>query len=202
MNYFKFDVDEKRSIEVYDGLFDAKEMYKFYNFAQKSEYSLQRTSTGFVEHKSLATLKCDLSLGEALRLGLFKSPNFKELLERISQKELRLERSYINLCTSDDLFPYHVDDYDEDGLTMLYYMNTEWQPMWEGETHFANETMDDIIFSSAFIPGRLAVFNPTIPHKSSQPSRYANQFRFTYAMKFISKKDPNWEKAINLKEHI
>ena len=197
-----FDAGKNRTIETYDGVFDGKELLSFHRFAQQQAYSINRISSGLISDKSLATLKCDLSFPEAIRMGLISSPNFKPFIEILHNKKLRLRRSYINLCTSDDLFPYHVDSENEEELTMLYFVNSHWEPMWEGETHFASEDLSELIFSSSFIPGRLAVFTPTIPHKSSQPSRRAEEFRFTYAMKFVSQKDVGWKDSFDLKERL
>ena len=194
-----------KEIEVFDDIFSGAELLKFHTYAQNCFYKVERSSTGLIEDRSLATLKSSLSFKDALALGLISSPNFKPLVELAKQKEVRLARSYINICTSDDLFPYHTDSNFESDLTMLYFMNTKWEPMWEGETHFASENMRDIRHSCSFISGRLAVFNPTIPHKSSQPSRAAQGFRYTYALKFISLHEnnenlANWNNAIDLYE--
>jgi hypothetical protein len=198
----RIDVDTNRNIEIYDDIFTASELFQFYEFAQQSAYRLVRNSTSLVEDKGLSTFKCDLTLTEMLKLGIYTSKNFRPFLKIVKDKNVRMQRSYINLCSSDDLFPYHTDSYDNNGLTMLYYMNTQWDPIWEGETHFANDSMTDLICSSAFIPGRLAVFTPTIPHKSSQPSSLARQFRFTFANKFHSINDGLWPRCYKLDDLI
>jgi hypothetical protein len=201
MQVKKIQVDANREIAIYDDVFDAKEVIAYYEYAQNSAYRLCRTSTSIIEDRALATLKCDLSLTDMLKLGFHTSKNFKPFIQIAKEKNVRLQRAYINLCSTDDLFPYHVDSPNEKDLTMLYYMNTEWYPMWEGETHFANEKMNDLIASSSFIPGRLAVFNPTIPHKSSQPSKLARQFRFTFANKFVCNEDAGWKYAFRFEDY-
>ena len=203
MIHTRFDAENGRFIETYDDVFAAKEIIKFNIYAEQANYKICRTSTGLIAEKSLATLKCDLSFQEALQFGVISSPNFKTFYKILKEKNVRLDRSYINLCTSDDLFPYHTDSCDEDGLTMLYYINAVWEPMWEGETHFTNENLRSIILSSSFIPGSMAVFTPTIPQKSSQPSRAATSFSYSYAMKFVYRNNKSsCDKAIDLTEHV
>ena len=195
----KIEVENKKIIEIYDDIFSAKELLHFHVYAQRSSYQLIRTSTGRREDAAICTLKCNLTHQQSLTdLKLISSHNFIYFLKIAAEKNLRLSRSYINLCTMEDLFPFHTDGFDEESLTMLYYMNTKWDPMWEGETHFGNESMTEIVATSSFIPGRIAIFNPTIPHKSSQPSSLAGQFRFTYAMFFVSKNQPCWNDSLDL----
>ena len=198
----RIDVDENRFIEVHDNVFDASDLFKFYDFAQSTSYKLERNSTAIVEDKGLATLRHLLPLREILQLGFHTAPKFRETLKRLDAANVRLNRAYINLCSVEDLFPYHVDSHDKEGLTILYYMNTRWEPIWEGETHFSNDNMTDLIASSSFIPGRFALFSPMIPHKSSQPSTAAQQFRFTYANKFVSKNEPVWGSSFKTSDLI
>ena len=187
---------DNKVIEIYDNIFQAHERGKFYMRAQDAQYKLDRTSSRHIEYARFVSLASRFNLTDSLGFGFLTSPRFKPFLEIIKNKKLRYTRSYINLCIHDDVYPYHVDSSDVDGLTMLYYLNLEWDPLWEGETHFSDENRREIQFSSSFIPGRLIVFNPTIPHKSSQPSTQAEQFRFTYALKFCSHKDKkSWEKS-------
>jgi len=194
---------DNRKIEIYDDVFLAKDKLNFYEFAQNSNYKLARSSTAIIEDRGLSTLKCDLTFTELLRMGFFTAKEFYPIVLKMKTEGQRLSRSYINLCTSEDIFPYHTDCADPEAKTILYYINTKWDPTWEGETHFSDESMIDILCSSSFIPGRFAVFNSTIPHKSSQPSSAAGQFRFTLANKFVTRDTPKkWEDALDLHDLI
>ena len=191
-------IDEKRSITLYDDVFSAGEIHDFYSVTQNRAFRLDRTATGLLEDGPMTTLVSRLNIIDFLNFGFFNSKNFETFLNIIKDKNLRLNRAYINLCTSEDIFPYHCDSKYVDDLTFLYYINSKWDPIWEGETHFSNEHMDDILCSSSFKPGRLAVFNANIPHKSSQPSSVAEQFRYTLAIKFVSESNPAWKKSVPL----
>jgi hypothetical protein len=181
-----------KEIKVIDDLFTAKERLTFYNFACNSLYSLSRFPHDLPEHRRhQKTLKSSLSLADILNLGFFENPF---ILNYIKQNQLRLKESYINLCTVGDTYSYHIDDDEKTSKavpSMLYYLNIDWHPDWEGETHFSNENMTDIIFSSSFIPGRIVLFDGSIPHKSSQPSLSAPYHRFVLAVKFSNNSEPS-----------
>jgi hypothetical protein len=83
-------------------------------------------------------------------------------------------------------------------------MNLEWHPTWEGETHFSDENMNDIMFSTAFIPGRLVFFDGNIPHKSSQPGPLAEFYRFVFTIKFSKINDlkKNYTNAVKIEDFI
>jgi hypothetical protein len=100
------------------------------------------------------------------------------------------------------MYQYHLDSHVETTLTGLYYGNIDWRPEWEGETHFSDENMSEILYTSSFLPGRLVFFDGTIPHKSSQPSADAPYYRFVLSMKFIKQGDAHnvWGKSVSIED--
>jgi hypothetical protein len=89
----------------------------------------------------------------------------------------------MNLCTTSDKYFYHTDGKPGD-LTLLYYANVEWDINWEGETPFASDDLKHIEYASPYTPGRVIIFDASIPHKSTQPLPGAPYYRFTFAAKF------------------
>ena len=166
---------EGKPIVVYDDVFTFSEKSEMYHFANNSLFSIDRYTSSLPEtgqyHK---TLKCNLSIGDMARFNFFRN---EFILNYLKENKLRVHNAYINLSTASDIYQYHVDNFTSGVPTMLYYMNLEWDPVWEGETHFSDSTMRDILFSSSFIPGRLVIFDATIPHKSSQPGPLAKFFK-------------------------
>ena len=197
----EFSISGKR-IEVYDDVFTAKERLTFYNYAYNAQYSVTRVSHDLPEHRKYQkTLKANLPLSDMVTLGFFEN---SFLLNYIKENKLRVRRCYINLCTASDNYAYHIDDEDwtsRDVLTGLYYLNLDWDPTWEGETHFSDESMKDILFTSSFIPGRLVLFDGSIPHKSSQPGPMATNYRFVLAIKFSNETEPrSWHHSVNIED--
>lgn len=91
--------------------------------------------------------------------------------------------TWINLYTGHDVARYHTDNVynssDEDYVTLLYYANIKWDINWDGGTIFRSDNLEDIEFVSDYKPGRLVLFDSTIPHKIMQTSNSAQHYRFT-----------------------
>lgn len=191
-----------KKIEIIDDLFTAKERLTFYNYACNANYMLNRIPHDLPEHrKNQKTLKSTLSLSDIINLGFFSHPY---ILNYVKENKLRIRKCYINLCTASDSYSYHIDDEEPVSYQVpsgLYYLNLDWDSSWEGETHFADEEMKDIIFSSAFIPGRLVLFDGSIPHKSSQPSMSAPYHRMVLAIKFTNESELTaWNRGISIED--
>jgi hypothetical protein len=190
---------DDRKIEVYDDVFNISERTDLYNFAVDSRYSVDRFGSSLPETSQFhKTMKCTISFPDFNRFKFFSN---KFILNYIKDNNLRLKDAYINLSSASDIYQYHVDSFTKGCPTMLYYMNLMWEPEWEGETHFADDDYD-IIFSSAFKPGRLVAFDGTIPHKSSQPGPLAKFYRFALAVKYSTPDDPSWNTSISVEDFV
>jgi len=201
MNKLEHTINGK-NITIIDDLFTAKERLTFYNFVCNAPYSLSRISHDLPEHRTnQKTLKSALSLADILDIGFFENP---VIIDFIKTNNLRLRKAYINLCTAGDTYSYHIDDEAKSSTavpSLLYYCNLNWEPEWEGETHFADEDMKNIAFSSSFIPGRVVIFDGSIPHKSSQPSFSAPYYRFVLAVKFSNDSEPvAYNQSVNIED--
>lgn len=204
MKHKEFLIDGRRKIEVYDDVFTAAEKYHMYLYMVNSKYSVTRVSVPIPEaHSVRKTLSCPLSLRETLNMGFFSNKFVVDYLRKQpKENQLRLNQAYILLCTSGDLYQYHVDSVTENNITGLYYANIDWRPEWEGETHFSDEKMAEILYTSSFLSGRLVFFDSTIPHKSSQPSADAPYYRFALAVKLIRQSDSYelWNRIVNIED--
>jgi hypothetical protein len=193
-----------KKIIVIDDLFTAKERLTFYNFVYNAPYSLSRIAHDLPEYRNdHKTLKSALSLADILDIGFFQN---SFILDFIKTNKLRLRKAYVNLCTAGDTYSYHIDDEEKNSTnvpSLLYYCNLNWEPNWEGETHFADENMKNILFSTSFIPGRIVLFDGSIPHKSSQPSFAAPYYRFVLAVKFSNDSEPlAYNRSLNIEDFV
>ena len=78
----------------------------------------------------------------------------------------------------------HVDSSIKGDKTLLYYMNREWKHEWGGETIFLDDNSNEIEYITPYVPGRIIVFDSTIPHAARQQSFAGPTYRFTLAIKF------------------
>lgn len=184
-----------KKIEIFDDVFSYSEKSIFYVYALNSLYSISRSASGKPKDvKYGKTLACILSENDIKNFLFFKTNFMKNF---ISKSEFKLIRARINLCLHTDVYNYHTDSHDEECISFLYYINEEWKPEWEGETHFSLDGQD-IDYSCNFKPGRIVVFNSTIPHKSSQPSTKAEENRYVLNILFASPKHENYENFFDL----
>lgn len=181
MTHRKIKIDH-REIDIFDDVFELKDQSGIFDYVKKSRYTLDRTSSySVVQSQQFVTLLSEYNIFDLLHIQFFKS---KQIQSIVNENQYRLHRAYVNLSTSQDLYHYHVDSYDDLDKTMLYYCNTYWEESWEGETHFADNNAKEIFASVSFKPNRLVLFNGSIPHKSSQPSFFAREYRFVLTLKF------------------
>lgn len=70
------------------------------------------------------------------------------------------------------------------GVTALYFANAEWEPDWQGELVFYDNTGE----ARALVapkPGRLCLFNGEIVHRGGVPSPLCRTQRFTVVIKTV-----------------
>lgn len=94
---------------------------------------------------------------------------------------LELKKAISNLSTPSDVNFTHAHP---EKIVILYYVNLEWRQGWHGETHWYDEGLKNIEFSSPYTPGRIVVFDGSIPHCIRPQSYIASNYRFTLALTF------------------
>ena len=91
----------------------------------------------------------------------------------------------MNLATTSDFDTIHIDDnHLEKPKTALYYPHPDWNIHWGGHTFFFNENLDSIEYTAAYKPGRLVIFDGSIPHCGSPPFASAQDKRYVVTCKF------------------
>ena len=96
----------------------------------------------------------------------------------------KIETAYINMGIHSENPDVHVDSSRKGDKTLLYYMNREWKHEWGGETILLGDDAQEIEFCTPYKPGRIIIFDSTIPHAARQQSFAAPLYRFTLAIKF------------------
>jgi hypothetical protein len=95
----------------------------------------------------------------------------------------RVHRAYTNMAAFGDTLFTHVDCLaDARELTALWYVCTEWDVEWGGETVFY-DAEDEIAMAVRPRPGRLVIFDGAIKHVGRAPNRTCYQPRYTLALK-------------------
>jgi hypothetical protein len=168
-----------KKIEIYDGLFSFKERENFYSYVTNSLYRTSGADTYRLEHKGHFSLYCGLSFQDVTDMGLLKHPEVKKVLNTRPLGAYKQAR--FNLSTLNDSNHFHIDT---GALTLLYYPNPEWRIEWGGYTLFANDDTTEIEHCVAYVPGRLIIFDGSIPHNISAPTNLAPTYRFSFAIQY------------------
>ena len=150
----------------------------------------------------LTTLKSDFKLGwvdanepEKFDLNIHREltisdleytgvvPYFQKCTEEtewFTHKEI--SRIVLNLVRSDDVHYIHAHPKCQ---VLLYYINLEWRDGWHGETLFYDPYDNDkISFASLYKPGRIILFDGSIPHAIRPQSIKGPKFRFSLSLFF------------------
>lgn len=110
---------------------------------------------------------------------------FNQIIDTPVMEGIKIQnfyRSILNVGQSGDVHWTHAHG---DETVLLYYVNTEWQEHWGGETLFFDAANRDVIFGSRPTPNRIVKFQGGIPHKITPISRSADhKFRFTLSIFF------------------
>lgn len=166
-------------LEVYDDVFTYHERYKFYNFIKNSNYRVSGSDGVSIDqvHQIFSSYRTK----DIDKMGMTSTEFFQELAVshnffQQGQKQLR-----INLSAPSERNFVHSD---AEGMTFLYYVNMDWELHWGGHTLFMDDNLQDAMFCCVYKPGRVVVFDGTIPHMIMTPTMMASSHRYSLAIQF------------------
>ncbi len=99
---------------------------------------------------------------------------------------LRDQRAYVNSSVFGDMYYAHRDcSPHRNHVTILYYVNLNWQIDWGGETIFYDDN-NEAQLAVAPKPGRMVISRGAILHRGTVPTRACHEERYTIAYKLLS----------------
>lgn len=155
-------------IKIIDDFLNQNEFYQVCNYCLNSPYF-------YGEKDSEETPPIGLVSNVLVESDFYKffTSRLLEVFSEIS--EMKIYRMYIN-CFSPQENPYfHYDN--ENGKTILYYPNLNWEINDCGETQFL---IDNEIKGILPIPNRLIIFDSNLLHRATS---FRNKHRFSIAVK-------------------
>ena len=170
-------VDNGRTIRVYDDVFDMEYRHSLYSFAQSSTFRIGWADSLMPENRQFQSLHSNYSMEDVARLGILDRLAATPVAQELN--EYRLEKCILNLSTASDVNFIHAHPEDK---VLLYYVNLEWRDGWHGETLFYDESGKEVVFASAYTPNRLIAFDAKIPHTIRPQSHLAPHYRLTLAL--------------------
>ncbi len=172
---------EGRRILVFDDLVSMDDVRAMTAALDRRPFT--RTETATPDTAQFKHWVCELSLEATQRLPIY-APAMDTANLFAPNVSYRMYRSYCNHAGYGDVLCIHTDA--QPGareLTALWFLANEWDPDWGGETLFFNTALDaEFVVSPR--PGRLVIFDGSIPHAGRPPSRACPAPRYSFAMKF------------------
>ena len=177
----KYDVDGK-DIYVYDDVFSYSEIKNHYNYTtQLSFYKNNRDDTHINIPQSDLKWNCDFTKEHVQKYGLFTV--YKKRLEFLKNNDVSIVRQYVNCSTFETVDNVHVDG--SNIYTLIHFINFEWNINWFGETIFLNNDFTEIMKSIMLKPGRIILFDGSIPHSARTTSKICPYPRYNIVTKLI-----------------
>lgn len=108
----------------------------------------------------------------------------------IPPDEYEFANAYVNMGLVNDSHEIHVDaPTTGQGITMLVYPNLEWGSNHGGETVFYEEDGTEMVYLNPYVPGRICIFDGSVPHCAKPQALTGPKYRFTIACKFVRIKE-------------
>jgi hypothetical protein len=177
-------------VHVYDGLIPAQLRADFYEYVTKSAFFIgwgDSDQSKALKHNCLYTY---YDGNQTFKAGILPFLQTTEVNEHI--KGLDLTKSIVNMSVPTHV---HFSHCHPEKVIVLYYVNLEWEQSWHGETLFYSEDLKEIDLAINYTPGRVVVFDASIPHAIRPQSHTADHYRFTYTLAFEEHVDPNKERT-------
>jgi hypothetical protein len=171
---------EGREVRVYDGLLQTNDIHGLTAALQKGAFTrteFARPDTSAFKHWAL-----NIPMQNATELPVYQ-PTLAAAAEFSSETAYKIYRCYCNYAAYGDMLFTHTDCPPGAGeLTALWFIAPEWNVEWGGETLFFDSSMDAQVAVSPR-PGRLVLFDGSLPHVGRPPNRICFASRFTLAYK-------------------
>jgi len=171
-------VSSGKKIHVFDDVFEMAWRTYAYQFLLNLPYNIGWSDSCDLYRCEHVYLHSSMSVDQLKEFGLLKAmkePGLRELLGKSI-----FSKATVNLSTPTDVHFAHTHK----NTTLLYYPNLHWQEEWAGETLFFNESASEIVFASMYKPGRIILFDGSIPHSIRPQSRIAPHHRMTVSIFF------------------
>ena len=171
-----------RKIFIVDNMIESEELDKISEYLSNVPVTLtdfDRTDTAQFKHLKHDFLDSDKKCNDRFVVALAEMSRYFLKKREIGVGELY--RAYLNVNLFGDFQFAHSDG---EGWTALFFANNRWEEDWGGEIVFYPGDQDAYCYSIYPKPGRMLIFDGTIPHRGGVPSKFFHGPRMTLALKF------------------
>lgn len=170
-----------RNITIFDDVFPFDKRDHMYRKMLKSTFKLDGNDGAYPEHKSDQQIYAQCTAEDVFGFGFLESENIQHILEHHVGK-LPVAQARVNVNSTHDVVKFHVDAMN--GKTLLYFANINWHPDWGGHTLFSDDQVEEVEYCSMFKPGRVVLFDGSIPHCTGLITNAAKVYRITFLIQF------------------
>ena len=179
MQKHTFTTKSGKMIAVYDDLFDYNQRCAWSAFVEKSYFKVNGADDLNSLYSGGLQMYAQYSSQDLENMGFTNSPGFQMLDKEYNLQKRKIKQARINLSPASEKNVVHTDSA---GLTLIYYCNLEWSLDWGGHTLFMDDTLKDAEYTCLYKPGRVVLFDGTIPHMIMTPTSSAKTHRFSFAL--------------------
>ena len=174
------------TITVIDNLFSWAEMEGLYTNFCTLPYRIANSNQVDIQALQDRHLKADIDPTFLQSIQFFGENRDEVISSFFKHANYGLYKSYVNLGVKGDAHFCHADTYyPEQGKTLLYYANRDWDVNQGGETVFYDEEKKEIVYVVTFKPGRVVIFDSDMPHSARPQALDGPNYRFTLALKYL-----------------
>ena len=174
----EYELSNGRKIYVFREVYNYAHQLNLLKWSMTRPFNFSPSNEGMlVGQKTDTILSCKTGLSEDQFKEMMRIDQLDPVKKLLSNK--KLNRNWINANVSKAPNFFHSDAFVEGSLSLLYYLNCEWNLSWDGYTVWANENLKSIEHIEYPEPGKLVVFDSLIPHKPTSDSSISPSFRFT-----------------------
>ena len=185
MKHNKYKVDGK-TIDVFDDAIPYARRCDIYQFLANSYYKITGGAGVTLEGGKDRAMQSMFTEEDLNNFGIMKDLPLE--LHKIIKGYDAL-RSYSLLLNYSSVPYYHPDSPYK--YTILYYADLKWDKDWGGETMFANQNATEIGYTSMYVPGRIVIFDSSIPHRPCTPIYNAPNHRLTFVINIGKNNEKN-----------
>lgn len=175
-------LDQKKLFVIEDNLYDVDSCKNVYNYFKNCEWKFDG------KNRTEKSQKWDyyLNFKDKVEQDLLKISN--SIIKKYGLDKLfKLKRAYASANTYGFSGEYHFDDgakeYNEI-VTVMFYLNEEWDFDFGGETFFLNHDRNEIEYAIIPKPARALIFDGFIYHGPRPLSKFCNQLRMVLTFKY------------------
>ena len=168
-----------KMIRVYDNRISFFHIEKFYHFIKNSKFKISGADGILSTYNN--QVYSTFSSQDVMELGILDTDIFKNIRDEFSLHKKEIKQIRVNCSTFSEDNTIHCDN---NGLTFLYYVNPVWDIAWSGHTVFLSDDLKESEYLSLYKPGRIVLFDGTIPHLILTPTHKAVDKRLSFVIQY------------------